>query len=292
MDITKDFIKLKQPCSDGYRWYLRHAPPHSTYQQLLDALVADGRTKDACWLLDQFGPTDAVLQLDHLEAHDFIFAGAIEVRGTLDITGTLRTGRGIRVGAGMKIEERLQAGDDVHCGGALFCGDTVQVKGRIHVAWNVTVQGELECEDIRAGWDLTCTGPVSLSGGAQVGQELHAAKLHCAKGIRTGGSITSDADIVARQGIECGGSLHCGGHLFADWGIKALEHMSATGAISAGESLYSDGEISAGEGYGVYAGLNVPEHAWESSARVHACKRPQSLRSGYWTNTAHAHEEG
>lgn len=292
MDITKDFIKLKQPCSDGYRWYLRHAPPDGTYQQLLDALVADGRSKDACWLLDQFGPTDAVLQLDHLDAHDFIFAGAIEVRGTIEVTGTLRAGRGIRAGGGIRVQERLQAGDDIHCGAALYCGESLDVKGRVHAAWNVLVQGDLECEDLRAGWDFTCTGAVRLRGAAQVGQEMQISSIHCEKGIRAGGDITSDADIVARQGIECGGTLRCGGHLFTDWGIKALAQIEASGAISAGESLYTEGEICAGDGYGVYAGLNVPEHAWESSARVHACRRPRSLRSGHWANVTHAHDEG
>ena len=78
----------------------------------------------------------------------------------------------------------------------------------------------------------------------------------------------------------------------AGWGIKAMEGMTAAGAISAGESLYSEAEIRAGEGYGVYAGLNVPEHAWESSACVQASQRPQGLRSGHWLNVAHAHDEG
>jgi len=292
MDITKDFIKLKQPCSDGYRWYLRHAPPHGTYQQILDALVADGRAKDACWLLDQFGPTDTILEVDHLDAQDFIFAGAIEVRGNIEITGTLRAGRGIRAGGGIKVQEDLHAGDDIHCGGAIFCGNNTHVKGRLHAAWNITIQGDLDCEDLRAGWDLLCTGSARITGSAHVGQELNVTKIHCDKGIRVGGDMVSAADIVTRQGIECGRSLQCGGHLFADWGIKALENISASGAISAGESLYSEGQICAGEGYGVYAGLNVPEHAWESSARVQASTLPRSLRSGYWTRIAHAHDEG
>lgn len=292
MDITKDFIKLKQPCSDGYRWYLRHAPPHGTYQQILDALVADGRAKDAYWLLDQFGPTDTVLQLDHLDAQDFIFAGSIEVRGTIEVSGTLRAGRSIRAGGGIRVQDHLHAGDDIHCGGALFCGNDTTVKGRLHAAWNILIQGDLECEDLRAGWDFTCTGTARVNGSVQVGQELVVTKIQSDKGIRVGGDITSEADITTHQGIECGRSLQCGGHLVADWGIKALENISANGAISVGESLYSEGEIRAGEGYGVYAGLNVPEHAWESSARVQAQKRPHSLRSGYWSNTAHAHKEG
>ncbi|MVW80313.1 hypothetical protein [Bordetella sp. 02P26C-1] len=292
MDITKDFIKLKQPCADGYRWYLRHAPPHGTYQQILDALVADGRGKDACWLLDQFGPTDAVLRLDHLDAHDFVFAGAIEVRGTIEVTGNLRVGRGIRAGGGIRVEGSLQAGDDVHCAGALTCGESLNVTGRVHAAWNVLVQGDIDCEELRAGWDLASSGAVRLHGGAQVGQSINVQSLHSEKGIRAGTDITSQGDILTRQGIECNGILDCGGHLFAGWGIKAMEGMTAAGAISAGESLYSEAEIRAGEGYGVYAGLNVPEHAWESSACVQASQRPQGLRSGHWLNVAHAHDEG
>lgn len=292
MDITKDFIKLKQPCADGYRWYLRHAPPHGTYQQILDALVADGRGKDACWLIDQFGATDAVLQLDHLEAHDFVFAGAIEVRGTIEITGTLRVGRGIRAGGGIRVEGRLQAGDDVHCAGALICGESLAVTGRVHAAWNVLVQGDIECSELRAGWDLACSGAVRLSGAAQVGQSIQVHTLHSEKGVRAGTDITSEADILTRQGIECNGILECGGRLFAGWGIRAMESMTAAAAISAGESLYSEGEIRAGEGYGIYAGLNVPEHAWESSAWVQASQRPEGLRSGYWLQVSHAHDEG
>ncbi|CAM4131812.1 hypothetical protein [Bordetella tumulicola] len=291
MDITKDFIKLKQPCADGFRWYLRHAPPHGTYQQLLDALVADGRSKDAHWLLDQFGPTDAVLELDHLDAQDFVFAGAVTVRGTLEVTGTLRTGRGIRVGGGMRVDGHLQAGDDVHCGGALLCGDALHVNGRVHAAWNVLVQGETECEDIRAGWDFISVGPARVRGAVQVGQQLQVTSLHCDKGIRVGGDVISDADLMTRQGIECGGAITCGGHLYAGWGIKALEQITAAGTISAGESLYTEGEVCAGDGYGVYAGLQVPEHAWESSARVHACRRPESLRSGHWAHASFDNQE-
>lgn len=285
MDITKDFIKLKQPCADGFRWYLRHAPPEGTYQQLLDALVAEGRLNDAYWLLDQFGPTDAVLRVDNLDAHDVVFAGAIEVQGTIDVTGALRAGKGVRAGGGIRVQGALQAGDDVHCGGQLFCGDTAQINGRVHAAWNILVQGELDCEDVRAGWDFTCVGAARARGTIHVGQEFQANTLHCDKGVRVGKDLISEADIVTRQGIECGGRIECGGHLYAGWGIKALEDIGAAGAISAGESLFSHGEIAAGEGYGVYAGLNVPEHAWESSASVHAIRRPARLRSGHWNDT-------
>ncbi|MFX7507200.1 hypothetical protein ABTJ37_23055, partial [Acinetobacter baumannii] len=63
MELTQNFVKAKRPCADGYKWFLRNRHDGSDYQRLLDALVDAGRIGDACWLLDQFGPTDAVLTL-------------------------------------------------------------------------------------------------------------------------------------------------------------------------------------------------------------------------------------
>src|SRR5690606_888135 len=54
MQLTKKFVKAKNPCAAGYRWFIRNQQGQGDYQALLDALVADGRIDDACWLLDQF----------------------------------------------------------------------------------------------------------------------------------------------------------------------------------------------------------------------------------------------
>jgi hypothetical protein len=82
MDITKDFIKAKQPCSSGLRWFLRHYENGSNYQPLLDALVDAGRADDASWLLTQFGPTSEVRIVDDIDTQAVVFAGRLEVRGT------------------------------------------------------------------------------------------------------------------------------------------------------------------------------------------------------------------
>ena len=54
MDLTKDFIKTKRPCADGFRWFLRHCQDGSNYQDLLDALVEDATARIAPlpWPLD------------------------------------------------------------------------------------------------------------------------------------------------------------------------------------------------------------------------------------------------
>jgi len=70
--------------------------------------------------------------------------------------------------------------------------------------------------------------------------------------------------------------------LEAGWGIKAGGAIQARGAIRAGESLSAFETIRAGAGYGVFAGLNVQMEDWESSARVCASQKPESLMSGWW----------
>ena len=84
------------------------------------------------------------------------------------------------------------------------------------------------------------------------------------------------------QGIVVGGAITGVAHLEAGWGIKAGEGIHAQGAIKAGESLSAGGEICAGRGYGVFAGLNVQQETWESSAQVWSAQRPEGLRSGLW----------
>src|SRR3569832_662327 len=80
MDLTKNFVKAKRPCAEGFRWFLRTHQNGGDYQPLLDALVRDGRVDDACWLLPQYGPTDAVLSVNAIDAQAFVFAGTLEVR--------------------------------------------------------------------------------------------------------------------------------------------------------------------------------------------------------------------
>ncbi|AZY49210.1 hypothetical protein [Bordetella avium] len=283
MDITKAFIKAKQPCADGFRWYVRNARQESSYQEILDALVADGRINDACWLLDQFGPTDAVLTLDHVDADALIFAGTIHVRGTIEVATMLRAGRDIRAGGGIASGGSVIAGGDIKSGAALRAAEKLRAAGLIQAEWNVHSGSELECESLRAGWDLLSQGPARIAGDCSLGEGLTALQdFYCAKGLRTGGAIDAAQRLQTGHGIECGADLRAGGHLEAGWGIKARGDIHAEGSIRAGESLSAEGQIKAGDGYGVYAGVEVSEHAWESSARVHANRPPRELRSGWW----------
>ena len=68
LDLTTKFVRSKSPCAQGYRWLVRNHQEGGDYQQVLDSMVAAGRIDDACWMLDKFGPTNAVLKLDAIEA--------------------------------------------------------------------------------------------------------------------------------------------------------------------------------------------------------------------------------
>src|SRR5690606_27637890 len=127
---------------------VRNARHDSTYQELLDALVRAGRAADACWLLDQFGPTDAVLVVDQLEADALVFAGTLQVRRGIDVDGVLRVGRGIRAGAGIRAGGDIVVGEDLQCEGALVADGAIRAGGRVRAAWSVQAGTSLDCEDL------------------------------------------------------------------------------------------------------------------------------------------------
>ena len=155
MELDKDFVRAKRPCASGFRWFARNRPAGSDYQQHLDALVAAGRVSDACWLLEQFGPVDIVLELDSIDAEAIVFAGTIRVRGGIDVDTVVHAGRSIEAGGGIRAGGELRAGEDVRAGGQVRCAGRVQAGGRIRVGWGVEVGGDLVCaDDLRVDWGV------------------------------------------------------------------------------------------------------------------------------------------
>lgn len=283
MELTQKFVKTKRPCADGYRWFIRHRERGSDYQQLLDALVHDGRVEDACWLLAQFGPTDDVLTLDAVEAEGLVFAGSIVVRGGIDVASTVRAGRSITAGAGIRAGRAIAAGEDLRAAAGLHSDGGIAAGGRIRVGWHVDAAEGVHCgEQLRVGWDLRCA-ELTAGGSVVVGHTLAVrGSAQCALGLRAGEAVEIGENLRTGQGVEAGTDIRCGRHLEAGWGVRAEGDIVAGGAIKAGESLQAGGEIRAGSGYGVYAGLDVPVQAWSASARVRASALPQGLLSGWW----------
>ena len=288
MEFTKQFLRAKNPCANGFRWFSRNVQDGSGYQEALDTLVQAGRVEDACWLLTQFGPTQEVLTLDTLEAEAIVFAGTLKVRGSIDADSVIHTGGSIRAGGGLRAGGAITVGGDIRVEGGIRAGGALQAGGDVRADWGIEAGSDITCAgDLRAGWDVVCGGRLHLQGGAFIGQDFIArGAVECSKGLRVGGHLMGRESLRAGQGILVGGAISGVVHLEAGWGIKAAESIHALGAIKAGETLCSGHGISAGAGYGVFAGLNVQEEAWGASGQVWSPERPEGLRSGLWVGAS------
>lgn len=284
MQLTKKFVKAKNPCAGGYKWFLRDHNGQGDYQAVLDALVADGRVGDACWLLDQFGPTDAVLRLDTLDANAIVFAGTLEVRMGINVDTVVRAGRSIVTGGGIRAGESIVAGENITAGGNIASAGNLRAGGDVAADWGIETATRLDCGgNVRAKWDICAGQDLAVTGHLHAGQDISAqGAIKCGQGIKAGGSVRAEQEIHAACGIQAGGSIQCGDHLACGWGMIAGEDIRAEGAIRAGEGVHAAGIIAAGPGHGVYAGLSVRLDAWDLCARVVAQTRPAQLVSGHW----------
>jgi len=50
--ISKEWLKPKNPCAEGYRWYLEKFPQGASFGVIYRALRSDARYADADWLVD------------------------------------------------------------------------------------------------------------------------------------------------------------------------------------------------------------------------------------------------
>ena len=290
MELTQNFLRGKNPCAMGYRWFVRNNLSGGDYQAAMDTQVAAGRVDDARWLLENFGATHSVVEVDHLEADNFVYAGTLIVHGDVRVPGQLLVGRGLQVGGGIRAG-KLEVGEDIQSGGAIFCNELLQAGGSIKAAWSVEVQGNVQGDapahiraaELRAGWELVCSGNVDIKGGVQTDREINVqGMLRCGKGLRATGAITVQGLLEVGNGIASHDHIECGNHIQAGWGIKSLGDIRAACSIRTGETLQADGVIAAGPGYGVFAGMNVQMDAWPDCAWVRALKKPEGLISGFW----------
>ncbi|SEI40737.1 FapA family protein [Achromobacter sp. NFACC18-2] len=284
MQLTKKFVKAKNPCAGGYKWFIRDHNGQGDYQAVLDALVADGRVGDACWLLDQFGPTDAVLRLDSLDANAIVFAGTLEVRMGISVDTVVRAGRSIVTGGGIRAGESIVAGENIAAGGNIASGGNLRAGGDVAADWGIETATRLDCGgNVRAKWDICAGQDLAVTGHLHAGQDIATqGAIKCGQGIKAGGAVRAEKEIHAACGIQAGGAIECGDHLACGWGLIAGDDIRAEGAIRAGEGVQAAGVIQAGSGHGVYAGLSVRLDAWDVCARVVAQTRPSQLVSGHW----------
>lgn len=285
MDFTKKFVRAKNPCAEGFRWYVRHHGDGAAYQEVLDALVEAGRVDDACWLLDHFGGTSAVLELEQLECSALVFAGTVLVRGSAEADTVLRAGGSIRCGGTIRAGRAIIAGDELRAAGGMHCEGDVRSGGSMVAHGPLRVGGGLRAGDLKVAGSVDCMGSLLTGGAARVqgdllvGGDCSTRALDVHGWLQVSGSVRVDEGLISRGGMDCGL------HLDAARGIRSGGDVKAGGAIRAGESIHAAGEIRAGQGYGVFAGLGVQRENWESSARVSARRKPEGLLSGLWVGT-------
>ena len=292
MELTQTFLRGKNPCAMGYRWFVRNDLGGKDYQSALDTQVRAGRVEDARWLLKNFGPTHNVLEVEHLEADNLVFAGTVIVHGEVRVPGLLLVGRSLQAGAGIHAGT-VEVGEDINSGGAIVCSEQLSAGGHIKAAWRVECQGAVRADALRTGWELRCEGDVHLQSSAHIGQDVDVqGALHCGKGLRAGSGIVVRGLLDTGQGIVAGADVSGGNHIQAGWGIKAVGDIRAACSIRAGETLQAGGEIAAGPGYGIFAGMNVQMDAWADCAWVRARTKPRTLVSGHWDEPSMAALQG
>ena len=192
MDITKDFIKAKQPCSSGLRWFLRHYENGSNYQPLLDALVDAGRADDASWLLTQFGPTSEERIVDDIDTQAVVFAGRLEVRGNIHVDSVMHTGRTIRAQGTIVVGTSINCGGDLVAGGGIRCGGSIETGDDISAQWGVEATGTTSAAAGRWSAATACPlGKAASSGAKSRSAGLSRATRVSAPGARLPGATPS-----------------------------------------------------------------------------------------------------
>ena len=123
MKITKELLKEKGACVDGYRDFLREYPVDKypdgvEYQELLDC-CAEKNFSYGSWLLGAFGKTDEIRKIDG----DLIVEKGIIFAGWLEVKGCIKAGWGIEAGNGIKAGYNIKAGCGIEAGDGIEVGD-------------------------------------------------------------------------------------------------------------------------------------------------------------------------
>ena len=120
MKITKELLKEKGACADGYRDFLKEYPVDKypdgvEYQELLDC-CAEKNFEYGSWLLEMFGRTDEVRKIggDLIIEKGIIFAGQLEVKGCIEAGDGIKAGWGIEAKQYIHAEKRIFAGVSVY----------------------------------------------------------------------------------------------------------------------------------------------------------------------------------
>jgi len=134
MKITIESLEEKNACGSGKAWFNSAFPDGGEYQHVIDQAVKDDHPDYAQWLLDHFGATDDVMEIDGdlISSVSVFFAGHIRVTGKISVDAYLFAGWGIEAGDGIK------AGDGIEAGWGIEAGDDWGIYAGLRVRINET----------------------------------------------------------------------------------------------------------------------------------------------------------
>ncbi|HBC93672.1 MAG TPA: hypothetical protein DCZ10_12465, partial [Pelotomaculum sp.] len=96
MQITLDWLREKEACSESMLRFKHTFPEGAEYQDVLDALAKENKADWAAWLMKEAGSTNDVLEVESLEVEcSLFFAGQIKIKGLVKIAKWLLAGGGI-----------------------------------------------------------------------------------------------------------------------------------------------------------------------------------------------------
>ena len=163
--ITREMLKEKGACADGYRQYCEAFPKDTypdgvEYQELLNACAENDRDDFAMWLLNAFGRTDDVLEIegDYQSEKSLFVCGSLRVTGSITCKGVLRVGGSIK--AGWSIETgryikagwSIEAGEYIEAGWYIEAGRYIKAGGSIKAGWYIKAGEYIEVDGyIEAG---------------------------------------------------------------------------------------------------------------------------------------------
>ena len=132
MKITKELLKEKGACVDGYRAFLEEYPEKKfpdgvEYQELLD-VCAEKSWEYGVWLLNKFGPTNEIREIegDLIAEKSIIFAGQIQVSGGIEAGDGIEAGLGIEAGEGIEAGWSIEAGEGIKAGLDIEAGEGIK----------------------------------------------------------------------------------------------------------------------------------------------------------------------
>ena len=155
MKITKELLKEKGACADGYRDFLKEYPVDKypdgvEYQELLDC-CAEKNFSYGSWLLGAFGKTVEVRKIegDLIVEEGIIFAGQLEVKGCIKAGCGIKAGDGIEAGLGIEAGCGIKAGCGINAGNGIEAGGGIEVGCGIKACYGIKARYGIE-----AGWGI------------------------------------------------------------------------------------------------------------------------------------------